>query len=63
MGAHEVSEDEYPDLHATIGRLCQQADLPKPKVAVADTRVPNAFATGRSQKNSAVCVTRDCFRR
>ncbi|MGA9402380.1 zinc metalloprotease HtpX [Haladaptatus sp.] len=57
MGAHEVSEDEYPDLHATIGRLCQQADLPKPKVAVADTRVPNAFATGRSQKNSAVCVT------
>lgn len=57
MGAHEVSEDERPDLHATVSRLCQQADLPKPKVAVADTRVPNAFATGRSQKNSAVCVT------
>ncbi|MFH5799524.1 zinc metalloprotease HtpX [Haladaptatus sp. CMAA 1911] len=57
MGAHEVSEEERPDLHATISRLCQQADLPKPKVAVADTRVPNAFATGRSQKNSAVCVT------
>lgn len=40
-----------------VGRLSQQADLPKPKVAIADTRVPNAFATGRSQKSSAVCVT------
>lgn len=57
MGAREVSEDEYPQLHAAIGRLSQQADLPKPKVAVADSRVPNAFATGRSQSNSAVCVT------
>ena len=57
MGAREVSDDEYPQLHATIGRLAQQADLPKPKVAVADSRVPNAFATGRSQSNSAVCVT------
>ena len=57
MGAREVSEEEYPELHATIGRLSQQADLPKPKVAVADSRVPNAFATGRSQKSSAVCVT------
>ncbi|WP_435126172.1 zinc metalloprotease HtpX [Halobaculum sp. D14] len=57
MGAHEVSEEEYPELHATVTRLSQQADLPKPKVAVADSRVPNAFATGRSQKSSAVCVT------
>jgi len=57
MGAREVSEDEYPRLHATLDRLSQQADLPKPKVAVADSRVPNAFATGRSQKNSAVAVT------
>jgi len=57
MGAHEVSEQEYPQLHAMIDRLSQQADLPKPKVAVADTRVPNAFATGRSQSKSAVCVT------
>jgi heat shock protein HtpX len=57
MGAKEVSEDEYPRLHATLDRLSQQADLPKPKVAVADSRVPNAFATGRSQKNSAVAVT------
>ncbi|MFB6163926.1 MAG: zinc metalloprotease HtpX [Haloarculaceae archaeon] len=57
MGASEVSEEEYPDLHRTIARLSQQADLPKPTVAVADTRVPNAFATGRSQKSSTVAVT------
>jgi heat shock protein HtpX len=58
MGAKEVSREEHPELHATIERLCQQADLPKPTVAVADTEVPNAFAAGRSQKNSTVCVTR-----
>jgi len=57
MGAKEVSPDEYPELHRMVERLSQQADLPKPKVAVADSRVPNAFATGRSRKNSAVCVT------
>lgn len=62
MGAKEVSEQEYPELHSTIERLCQQADLPKPKVAVADSRVPNAFATGRSQKSSAVCVTTGILR-
>ena len=62
MGAKEVSEEEYPELHATISRLCQQADLPKPKVAVADSRIPNAFATGRSQKHSAVCVTTGILR-
>jgi heat shock protein HtpX len=57
MGAREVSEDEYPELHAAVGRLAQQADLPKPKVAVADSRTPNAFATGRSKNKAAVCVT------
>ena len=57
MGAHEVSEQENPELHATIGRLAQQADLPKPTVAVADTRTPNAFATGRSPSSATVCVT------
>ncbi|MFB6206323.1 MAG: zinc metalloprotease HtpX [Haloglomus sp.] len=63
MGATEVSEEEYPELHATVTRLSQQADLPKPTVAVADSRVPNAFATGRSQKSSAVCVTTGILRR
>ncbi|WP_049969380.1 zinc metalloprotease HtpX [Haladaptatus cibarius] len=57
MGAKEVDESEYPELHAMVSRLSQQADLPKPKVAVSDQRVPNAFATGRSQKKAAVCVT------
>jgi heat shock protein HtpX len=62
MGAKEVSEEEYPQLHSMVGRLSQQADLPKPRVAVADSRVPNAFATGRSQKNAAVCVTTGLLR-
>ena len=49
--------EEAPGLHAMIERLCIQADLPKPKIAVADTDVPNAFAMGRSQKNATVCAT------
>ncbi len=57
MGAREVDRSEYPQLHRTIDRLAQQADLPKPTVAVADSSVPNAFATGRSQRSAAVCVT------
>jgi len=57
MGAKEVSPQEAPGLHAMIERLCIQADLPKPKIAVADTDVPNAFAMGRSQKKAVVCAT------
>jgi heat shock protein HtpX len=57
MGAKEVSPQEAPGLHAMIERLCIQADLPKPRIAVADTHVPNAFATGRSQKSATVCAT------
>lgn len=57
MGAKEVSPQEAPGLHAMIERLCIQADLPKPKIAVADTDVPNAFALGRSQKSATVCAT------
>ncbi|MEA2330614.1 MAG: heat shock protein HtpX [Thermoleophilaceae bacterium] len=57
MGAKEVSPQEAPGLHAMIERLCIQADLPKPRIAVADTSVPNAFATGRSQKSATVCAT------
>jgi heat shock protein HtpX len=63
MGAKEVSPEEAPGLHAMIERLCIQADLPKPKVAVADTDVPNAFALGRSQKNATVCATTGIMRR
>jgi len=57
MGAKEVSPEQAPGLHAMIERLCIQADLPKPRIAVADTDVPNAFAMGRSQKNAIVCAT------
>ncbi|ADD05605.1 HtpX-like protease [Natrialba magadii ATCC 43099] len=57
MGAKEVSADEYPQLHSSVERLSQQADLPKPTVAVVDSNVPNAFATGRNQRNAAVAVT------
>ena len=57
MGAREVTPQEAPELHAMIDRLCVQADLPKPKVAVADTRMPNAFALGRSPKSATVCAT------
>ncbi len=57
VGAKEVTPEEAPGLHAMIERLCIQADLPKPKIAVADTEVPNAFAIGRSQKTATVCAT------
>jgi len=62
MGAREVDRSEYPQLHRTIDRLAQQADLPKPTVAVADSSVPNAFATGRSQRSAAVCVTTELLK-
>ena len=57
MGAHEVSPQDQPDLHAIIERLCIQANLPKPRVAVAETQMPNAFAVGRSPGTATVCAT------
>src|SRR4051812_29400791 len=57
MGARVVTPAEAPQLHAMIERLCIQADLPKPRVAVANTRMPNAFAMGRSPKSATVCAT------
>src|SRR4029453_16665959 len=57
MGGRVVTPQEAPQLHAMVERLCVQADLPKPKVAVANTRMPNAFALGRSPKNATVCAT------
>ena len=58
MGVKEVSPAEEPELHAIIERLCVQADLPKPKVCVMETSMPNAFAMGRSRKSTTVCATR-----
>ena len=57
MNAREVTPEEAPELHGVIDRLCALADMPKPRVAIAYTDMPNAFATGRSADHSAVCVT------
>jgi heat shock protein HtpX len=62
MGAKVVTPQEAPGLHAMIEKLCIQADLPKPRIAVADTNLPNAFATGRSQKSATVCATTGIMR-
>jgi heat shock protein HtpX len=57
MGARVVSPQEAPQLHAMVERLCVQADLPKPRIAVVNTRMPNAFAVGRSPKTATVAAT------
>ncbi|MGW2366934.1 zinc metalloprotease HtpX [Streptomyces sp. NPDC001667] len=63
MGAREVTPQEAPELHGAVDRLCALADMPKPRVAIADSDVPNAFATGRNQKNALVCATTGLLRR
>ncbi len=62
MGAREVSPQEAPQFHALIERLCIQANLPKPRVAIADMPMPNAFAIGRSPKTATVCATTGLLR-
>jgi heat shock protein HtpX len=57
MGAKEVTPEQAPQLHAMVDRLCVQANIPKPRVAVAQTAMPNAFAVGRSPKTATVCAT------
>jgi heat shock protein HtpX len=57
MGARVTTPEEAPELHAAIDRLCQLSDLPKPRVAIATTDLPNAFAAGRSPRTATVCVT------
>jgi heat shock protein HtpX len=63
MRAKEVSPQEAPELHGMIDRLCALANMPKPRVAITDTDMPNAFATGRSPEHSVVCVTTGLMRR
>jgi len=57
MGAKVVSESEAPEIHEIVSRLCSIAGLPKPRIAIVKSNVPNAFATGRNQKNAVVAVT------
>ncbi|MGH9065764.1 MAG: zinc metalloprotease HtpX [Acidimicrobiales bacterium] len=63
MRARVVSAEEEPDLHALVDRLCALADMPKPRVALARTDLPNAFATGRNDRTAVVCVTTGLVRR
>ena len=63
MNGHVVTADQAPELHGVIDRLCALADVPKPAVAIADTDVPNAFATGRSPRSAVVCATTGLLRR
>ncbi|MFK0189987.1 zinc metalloprotease HtpX [Kitasatospora sp. NPDC090308] len=63
MGAHQVTPEQYPQLHGAVDRLCALADMPKPRVAVADNDMPNAFATGRNPQNAVICVTTGLLRR
>ena len=60
--ARIISEDEYPELHQTVAKLCHEADLPMPKIAIMQSPVPNAFATGRSPKHAVVCCTDSIMR-
>src|ERR1700690_2699114 len=62
-GAVEVSPQQAPELHGVIDRICALADMPKPRVAIAPTDMPNAFATGRSSKVAVVCVTQGLLNR
>ena len=63
MRGRIVSPEEAPQLHGMIDRLCALADMPKPRVAIADVDLPNAFATGRNPNNAVVCVTTGIMRR
>jgi heat shock protein HtpX len=62
-GAKIVERDQAPELHAVVERLCGMANLPKPRIAIVDTDVPNAFATGRNPKHAVVAVTTGLWRR
>lgn len=61
-GARILQKDEYPELHRTVEKLCKEADLPLPKIAIMQSPVPNAFATGRSPKHAVVACTDSIMR-
>ena len=61
-GSRIIADDEFPELHRTVEKLCKEADLPKPKIAIMQSPVPNAFATGRSPKHAVVACTDSIMR-
>jgi heat shock protein HtpX len=61
-GARVIEDDEYPELHRTVEKLCREADLPKPRIAIMQSPMPNAFATGRSPKHAVVACTDSIMR-
>ena len=63
MGGRIVTPEEAPELHGIVDRLCALADMPKPRVAIADIDMPNAFATGRNPKHAVICATTGIMRR
>ncbi|MEV6792373.1 zinc metalloprotease HtpX [Streptomyces sp. NPDC051320] len=63
MGAREVTPAQAPELHGAVDRICALADMQKPRVAIADSDVPNAFATGRNERTALVCATTGLLRR
>ncbi|MCA1220063.1 zinc metalloprotease HtpX [Streptomyces sp. 8L] len=63
MGAREVTPEQAPELHGAVDRICALADMPKPRVAIARSDIPNAFATGRSERSALVCATTGLLRR
>ncbi|MEY9964146.1 heat shock protein HtpX [Streptacidiphilus sp. MAP12-16] len=63
MRAHEVTPEQQPHLHGAVDRLCTLADMPKPRIALAETDLPNAFATGRNADHAVLCVTTGLLRR
>ncbi|MEU3184034.1 zinc metalloprotease HtpX [Streptomyces sp. NPDC006923] len=63
MGAHVVTPEQAPELHGTVDRICALADMPKPRVAISHSDIPNAFATGRSERSALVCATTGLLRR
>jgi heat shock protein HtpX len=63
MGAKEVTPEQAPELHGAIDRICALADMPKPRVAIAQSDIPNSFATGRNERTALVCATTGLLRR
>ncbi|HUY63582.1 MAG TPA: zinc metalloprotease HtpX [Acidimicrobiales bacterium] len=63
MGGRIVTAEQEPELHGIVDRLCALADMKKPRVAIAEVDMPNAFATGRNPNNAVVCATRGIIRR